>query len=139
MFLTLRSSKAIKSCLPTSSAHSLWLKSARWLATWACWTATSSLAWTLFSEPLHVLEKLLWRRFSLRSAFLRNRVCGIFTTSVVVRSDFIPRSIPTGDAGFDDGCAISSSSSYTREAYHSPFGSLTTVQVFGFPCGGIRL
>ena len=46
---------------------------------------------------------------------------------------------PPGDAGFDDGCAISSSSSYTREAYHSPFGSLTTVQVFGFPCGGTRL
>src|SRR5712692_1656689 len=137
MFLTFRSSKAIRSCFRTSSALTLWLKSARWLATLACWTATSSLAWTLFSEPLRVLEKLLWRRFSLPSAFLRNCGCGIFTPSVVVRSDFNPKSIPTGDVGFDDDCAISSSS-YTREACHSPFGSLTTVQVFTFPCG-VRL
>src|SRR5947209_2137988 len=137
MFLTLRSSKAIRSYFRASSALNLWLKSARWLATLACWTATSSLAWTLFSEPLHVLEKLLWRRFSLRSAFLRNRGCGIFTPSVVATRDFNPKSIPTGDAGFVDGCATSSSS-YTREACHSPFGSLTTVQVFTFPCG-VRL
>src|SRR5712691_5612950 len=139
MFLTFRSSKAIRSCFRTSSVLNLWLKSARWLATLACWTAKSSLARTLFSEPLRVLERLLWRRFSLPSAFLRNCGCGIFTPSVVVRSDFNRKSVATGDAGFDDGRATSSSSSYTREAYHSPFGSLTTVQVFGFPCGGIRL
>src|SRR5207253_7433541 len=77
-----------------------------------------------------VLEKLLWERFSRASAFLRRCGCGIFTPSVVAMSDSSPRSTPTGDSNFVSSCDASPSPAYTREAYHSPFGSLTTVQVF---------
>src|SRR5439155_25800861 len=104
MFLTFRSSNAIRSCLLTRSLLSLWFKSLRCRATMDDWTASSLRALPLFFEPLRVLEKFLWRRFSLPSALLRNCGCGVFTLSVVATSDFNPRSIPTGDAGFvDDG------------------------------------
>src|SRR5712692_2746701 len=118
IFLTFRSSKTTRSCFLTSSALDLWSKSLRCRATLDDWTANSLRVLPLFSEPVRVLENLLWRRFSLSSAFLRNRGCGIFAPSVVATSDFSPRSTPTGDANFSSGSGTSSSSSssYTREA-----------------------